>query len=100
MIGVFVLACVFPFTNTAGAIAGLCAGFTMALWLSFGAYIKQPIYPKLNVSSECYDFNTTTIQTTLFIMSIRSDKEASNLDGFDKFYSISYMWFVFIIYYF
>ena len=66
----------------------------MALWLSFGAYLKQPLYPKLNVSNECYAMNLTTIPTTLLVMSKTSDKEASNLDGFDRFYSISYMWYV------
>jgi SSS family transporter len=100
VIGVFVLACVFPFTNSIGAIFGLVSGFSMALWLSFGAYLKQPLYPKLNVSSECYDTNLTTlyntsilIQNATSIFLRKSDKEAMNLFGFDRFYSISYMWF-------
>ena len=102
VIGVFVLACLFPFTNGIGAIAGLISGFGMALWLSFGAYIKQPLYPKLSVSKDCYDTNYTnlsnytTLQPTFFDLNRKSDKEAYNLDGFDRFYSISYMWFSFI----
>lgn len=108
VIGVFILACLFPFTNYIGAIAGLCGGFVMAVWLSFGAYLKQPIYPKLNSSDLCYNTsnitsNIGTLTTQIMIISnstfsmtmprMSKDKEASNLSGFDRFYSLSYMWF-------
>ena len=61
----------------------------MGIWLSLGAYIYKPVYPKLGFVNECNNV------TQLFNNSTMTG-EAINLTGLSKFYSISYMWFVVI----
>ena len=94
IIGVFILGSCFPFSNKYGASVGLVAGFAMGLWLSIGSNIYKPLYPKLNVSiAECNLTASTESYTTQSSAIPRAYGEASNLTGFNKFYSLSYMWF-------
>ena len=58
-------------------------------WLSLGQFITKPIYKKLIVST----YNCTSINNFTTIPSILHKSDvATNLSGFDKIYSISYMW--------
>lgn len=107
IIGLFILGCLFPFTNKYGASVGAVCGFIMGIWVSFGAFVMSPNYPKLNVSVECYNINNntfqnqtvTTIESLVYINSLNTSesfvrsKEASNLYGFNRFYSLSYQLF-------
>jgi sodium-coupled monocarboxylate transporter 8/12 len=90
LIGLFLLGSLVPFSNTYGATIGAIFGFGMGLWLSIGSFIMQPNYPKLGVNTNCTDFNFTSTNTTQY--SFRG-QEATNLNGLNKFYSISYSWF-------
>ena len=88
IMGLFLLGMLFSVTTPRGVIVGTIVGFLAALWLSIGASIVKPVYPKLNVTTEfCPIFNATTSnnQTAARIM-------ASELTGLDKIYSLSYMW--------
>ena len=93
VLGVFILGCLLPFTNAFGAIAGLISGFIMGIWLCFGAYIYKPIYSKLSFENECFNSTLNPDNSTIYSTNFG---EATNLIGFNKFYSISYMWFVVI----
>jgi sodium-coupled monocarboxylate transporter 8/12 len=90
IIGVFLLASLFPFANKHGAKCGLIAGFSVGLWLSIGSYLNKPIYSKLDVSTSGCTMINTTINDSSFL---KSNGEALNLTGFNKIYSVSYLWF-------
>ena len=90
IIGLFLLGCLVPFSNTYGAAIGAIFGFGMGLWLSLGSFIMQPNYPKLGVNTNCNNFNFTSTNTTQYLS---RGQEATNLSGFNKFYAISYSWF-------
>jgi hypothetical protein len=71
-----------------GLFSGAISGFLIGCWLSLGQFITKPIYQKLIISTyNCTNLNVTTVASILH----RSDI-ATNLSGFDKIYSISYMW--------
>lgn len=65
-----------------------------SLWLTLGAFIVDPSYPKLNVSiAECPlnlidQYSTSTYQTTILEQSMNTE-----LSGFNRFYALSYMWY-------
>jgi SSS family transporter len=90
ILGVFILGSFFPYSNATGAIFGMISGFFMGIWLSLGAYIYKPVYPKLGFINECNNISQI-VNNNLTVTG-----EAINLNGFNKFYSISYMWFVVI----
>jgi SSS family transporter len=90
ILGVFILGSFFPYSNATGAIFGMISGFFMGIWLSLGAYIYKPVYPKLGFINECNNVSQIVNKN------ITVTGEAINLNGFNKFYSISYMWFVVI----
>lgn len=79
IVGVFILGFLVPFSNKYGAIFGTISGFLLSIWLSMGAYATKPKYQSLGF--ECSN------------MTLRYSKEATNLNGWNKFYSISYLWF-------
>ncbi|CAF0745577.1 unnamed protein product [Brachionus calyciflorus] len=81
IIGIFFLSCLFPFNNIYGLFAGALSGFVIGCWLSLGSFITKPNFPKLPVSTENCTINY-----------YRSSLEANNLNGFDRIYSVSYMW--------
>ena len=89
IIGLFLLGCLVPFSNSYGATIGAISGFGMGMWLSFGSFIMQPNYPKLNVNVDCK--NITVMPTNITVLA--RGLEATNLSGFNRFYSISYTWF-------
>jgi SSS family transporter len=87
LIGLFTLGLFFPLANKNGAIFGTIAGLLASLWISFGAFIVQPYYPKLDVSIDGCQ-NSSLLNVTY---SQRASPE--NAHGFIKFYSLSYMWY-------
>lgn len=91
IMGLFLLGMLFSVTTPRGVIVGTAAGFFMALWLSLGSYITKPVYPILNVTTEfcpnASDFLPIPIKNQTII-------PASELTGLNKFYSLSYMWFM------
>jgi sodium-coupled monocarboxylate transporter 8/12 len=107
IIGLFLLGSCFSITNSKGAIAGTIIGFMVGLWISFGAYAFKPNYPKLPVESidlckyenvtgiylyEAY-FEKSISESNKFNSSFMySGERASNLEGFNIIYSMSYMW--------
>ena len=107
IMGVFILGSFFKFSNEIGVIVGIIFGFLAGSWLSIGANIVQPNYPKLfQIIEYCnYTGNLTTkeIYETYFKETITevnkfnstifaNGKRATNLDGFEVFYSLSYMY--------
>jgi hypothetical protein len=82
----------FSITNKWGAFFGtICGMFTM-LWIAVGAIIVNPQASRLNVSIEgCYNesiyFNTSTGPIFSF------NETQSSLEGIEKFYALSYMWY-------
>ena len=101
IIGLFILSSIFSFANIYGACIGTIAGLCVSIWLSFGTYLAKPKYPKLGVSRECCNSNATIAcngsyfieNSTLLFTQNKYLKEASNLIGFQKVYSISYHWY-------
>lgn len=85
ILGLFVLGCLFKNTNSWGALSGSFFGFFFGIWISFGAFITKPFYPKLNVTTEFCSFSNNS-----FIF-LNETVQSQNLNGFNKIYSISYM---------
>lgn len=81
IIGIFFLSCMFPFNNIFGLYAGALSGFSIGCWLSLGSFLTKPSYPKPPVST----LNCTNNFP-------RSSLAATNLNGFNQIYSVSYMW--------
>lgn len=62
------------------------------MWLSVGSYLNKPIYSKLDVSiAGCNSSSSGIIKSDLY--SSKSNGEALNLTGFNRIYSVSYLWF-------
>ena len=89
IMGLFVLGCFFKVTNAKGAIVGAGVGFLSALWISLGSYIANPQYPKLDVSIELCN-HTSFNQSILESFRPYYSSRATNLSGFNMFYSLSY----------
>lgn len=86
LIGLFLLAFLFKLSNDIGAIIGTILSLLLCLWISIGAIVVQPIYPKLSVSTEYCNISSLNIDNLL--------KESTSSDlGFNKVYYLSYMWY-------
>jgi Na+/proline symporter len=86
LIGLFLLSMFFSMTNKYGAFAGTLAGLSTMLWLSVGAILINPKGPRLDVSIEkCAPDAIPTV--------ISFNETQSTLEGLDKFYALSYMWY-------
>ena len=95
LLGLFLLSLLFSTTTSLGAIFGFLIGFVCSMWLSIGAFIIKPRYPQMPVSIDDCIINNKT-QELAFIIANRTtllDSKASNLIGFETFYSMSYMWY-------
>lgn len=92
LVGLFVLSMFFGCANKYGAIAGTLAGLFVNLWLSIGAFILDPAYPKLEISiSACSNVSVYSSNSSSVYESTSQSKP--EIEGFDKFYSLSYMWY-------
>jgi len=81
----------FTVTTPVGAIVGTVFGFLCSAWISIGAMIVSPVYPKLNVWTEFC--NQTIERLAAHVLShdfLERAIPADQLTGFDKFYSPSY----------
>jgi Na+/proline symporter len=87
VIGMFFLSCMFPMTNIYGLFAGALSGFGVGFWLGLGSFIAKPKYPKLPLTA---DGCPSVLANSTSLMLARNT--ATNLEGFDKIYSLSYMW--------
>jgi Na+/proline symporter len=91
IMGLFLLGMLFSISTPRGVISGTIAGFFAALWISMGAYITKPVYPMLNVTTEfcpnATDFPPLPVKNQTVVM-------AADLTGINKFYSLSYMWYM------
>jgi SSS family transporter len=88
ILGLFLLGMFFSMTNSVGVIMGAAAGLAAGLWLSIGAYVVKPIYPKLDTSTELCP------NQTILVFNNKNLTMANDLTGLDKFYSLSYMWYM------
>ena len=90
IIGIFFVSSMFPWTNIYGLFAGALSGFGVGLWLGIGSFVAKPNYPKLplTVAGCASQLNQTTTAAGSFLLR----NTATNLEGFDKIYSLSYMW--------
>ncbi len=95
--GVFLLAGLIPFSNVYGAFFGMISGLAFGLFLSYGAFIVKPEYPKLSVNSECYkNLTESTIYiniTNLIDRNVLLSKDATNLTGWERIFGLSYTWY-------
>lgn len=105
IMGVFILGSLFRFTNSFGVIMGTIFGFIAGSWLSLGANFSKPNYPKIYSSTDFCNYTNVTgydiyenfmkdeileynkYNSTIFA----NGKRATNLEGFNVFYSLSYM---------
>jgi Na+/proline symporter len=92
MIGLFLLGICFKFTNKYGAIIGSLCGLFSGLWISLGAYIVKPYYPKLCVTTEFCYANSSSINYVPSCSPL-SSYSGNSTEGFKHFYSMSYMWY-------
>ena len=94
IIGLFLMGILFKFTNKHGAIAGSIFGLITSLWVSLGAFVVRPYYPKLCVSNQYCNLTETIhfVQNFTCNSAFRTDNPTSDL-GFQRFYSMSYMWY-------
>jgi Na+/proline symporter len=91
LLGLFCLSLFFSCTNKYGAVAGMLAGQLMTLWISVGAMIVEPVYPRLPVSIEsCFN---QTIYENMTSPAISFDDSVTHYTGIEKFYSLSYNWY-------
>lgn len=86
LISLFVLGMLSPQTNKIGALIGSIIGLLASCWISFGALIVKPSYPRLGVSIQ--SCNATILSSTTANM---LTKNVDDMDlGFKKFYYMSY----------
>lgn len=88
IIGIFFVSSMFPIVNIYGLFAGALSGFAIVFWLALAQFVTKPNYPKLPLSiSGC---SSLVVNETHYLppMSLATN----NLEGFDKIYSLSYMW--------
>lgn len=90
IIGLFLLGLFVSITTPIGAITGTVCGFLFGLWITIGAYVSKPYYPKLNVSTAMCSNETVRTAFNL-LLNETSIKSNSELTGFNKIYSLSYM---------
>jgi sodium-coupled monocarboxylate transporter 8/12 len=91
LLGLFWLSTLFKCTNKYGATSGLLVGIGLTLWLSMGAYIIDPVYPRLPVSIESC-FNQTRFENFTSPI-ITFDDKVTHYTGVNKFYSVSFQWY-------
>ena len=105
ILAIFILGAFFTCTNKLGVIIGTIVGFLVGLWQSLGSNIVKPTYPQLSKSVEFCDYNMSTYEIYEKYLKneiIESNKvnatifanggRATNLSGFNVFYSMSYMY--------
>ncbi|XP_037652090.1 solute carrier family 5 member 6 [Sebastes umbrosus] len=91
ILGVFCLGMFFPWANSAGALAGLGTGLSLAFWVGIGSIVTRrsgtrPLPPKC--SAVLLSDNTTAA-----IHTVLSNITLSRPSGLKRFYSLSYMWY-------
>ena len=97
--GIFILGSLFSFTNSFGVIAGALFGFIAGSWISLGANLLNPNYPKIYSSTEFCNYTNLTsydlyentkeqiLQANKYNSTIFANgKRATNLEGFNVFF--------------
>lgn len=88
IIGLFLVASLVPFINMIGLFSGAFFGILIAWFFSFGSFFYKPKFPLLSIStSECLNSTHQAFTNVTILYS----KEASNLEGFSRIFSISYL---------
>ena len=93
IIGVFVLSYFSRRASSIGALAGILSGFLFVLWISLGAYMVKPQYPKLvtatvGCNATSHDFSHFNVTTSL--REVERSGEALTVFGFNKIYTVSF----------
>jgi Na+/proline symporter len=89
LIGLFISSMFFSITNKYGAISGLIFGLSSIWTISLGAFILKPSYSTLNVSIESCHENSSSLIAQMNQTSFKK----LNLEGFERIFSLSYMWY-------
>jgi sodium-coupled monocarboxylate transporter 8/12 len=105
--GIFILGSLFKFTNATGCIVSTVLGFFFGIWMSLGANFVQPSYPTLPQNTDycifssnytTYDIYEFQLKDSILVSNkfnstyFANGQRATNLEGFNVFYSISYMY--------
>ncbi|KAM9703444.1 solute carrier family 5 member 6a isoform 1-T2 [Menidia menidia] len=94
LLGLFCLGIFFPWANSIGAVFGLVAGLTMALWIGIGSFVMRmsgstPPGPINSTALPLFDNVTATVLNS--VITTRTNK--SRVTGVEALYSLSYMWY-------
>jgi sodium-coupled monocarboxylate transporter 8/12 len=92
--GLFILSMFFSCVNEKGAIGGVVVGLGLNLWVSMGAFMVGPVYPKLSVSvAECANGTVPLGLELNSSTTITYDHLESHFTGLDNIYKLSFYWY-------
>ncbi|KAL3885461.1 hypothetical protein ACJMK2_025517 [Sinanodonta woodiana] len=90
VLGIFLLAGVFPWANWIGCVSGGLIGLALPLWISFGAYSMPAgkthlLFPTQNCTATAITVGTTLATTTTTAV--------YELSAVERLYTVSYLWY-------
>lgn len=93
LVGVFILGACFTSSNWVGALVGGVLGFAFSMWGQIGKYLSLPTNARLPTSTLGCHSNTTTVDDVIMSSDYKINNPDPSLEGLDRFYGISYLWF-------
>ncbi|KAK2148248.1 hypothetical protein LSH36_507g02047 [Paralvinella palmiformis] len=98
LVGIFIMACFFPWANWIGAFVGAIVGFAFTMWINIGAYVTDPSVtnnynrsiegcPMINVT---YNVTTMMTFTDIEVSTSKSDTGYTKPHEIDPKYMMSY----------
>ncbi|CAG2223180.1 unnamed protein product [Mytilus edulis] len=91
LVGLFILGSCFTSANWIGALIGGIVGFAFPMWCGIGKYTNDPQNFKLSTSTE--GCNLTALNGFVFEVVTNPLPNEFELEGLQKLYGLSYIWF-------